>query len=581
MFGQYQVSQAEDNLNLGCGQPGNEYLTLALTIFNEKCYINNKLFEVMQYGKKDGHDIFKESIINTYFSNIPNIMRPHIFMTNGISQGIQMVTGLLRNNQCNTIYVEELTYFIMLNHFKDYKFNIKTFALDNLDNFIPEENSIIYIIPFCNNPTGKTITTKQLNNFVNIISNHDVTVLSDETYYLMQNSDIKPLYLYSPKIISFHTFSKIFAPGIRLGWLMTKNTKLIDKLNDSGFIDSGGSVNPIMGLIVASIIETSDYKKYFESMIESLKLKRELICKTLDLYPDIFSYTKPDGGYFIFVKLNNKFNIDSDDFLEICKQNKITFHQGWKFTTPELKNEYKNYFRLSCSYYFYDDIEKYFNQRLKNCVNDLLEKYQKKSQIIWVLGSTGRLGSLIVKELEIKSIKFKTIDRTFNLDGLKNHDIIVDVSSPEGTMNLLQKLMFNKYVYPKIIIGTTGNLPMNFINSYPEEIIIRSNFSEGVPLVLSLLEKFDKNIWTRIEIKDFHHVNKKDAPSGTAKSIVKKLNKIGFDDVKISSYREGDIIGIHEIVISNDVESIIIKHEAKDRRIFAIGCVNLICKLIL
>lgn len=580
MFGQYQVSPAESNLNLGCGQPGNEYLTLALTIFNEKCYINNKFFEVMQYGKKDGHDIFKESIINTYFSNISDIIKSHIYMTNGISQGIQMITGLFISTK-SIIYVEELTYFIMLNHFKDYGFTIKTFSLDNLDDFIPEENSLIYIIPFCNNPTGKTITEKQLNSFINIISNHNVRILSDETYYLMHNSEIKPLYIYSSKIISFHTFSKIYAPAVRLGWLMTQDIKLIDTLNESGFIDSGGSVNPIMGLIVSSIIQTSDYKKYIDSMICSLESKRELICKVLDFYPDIFSYSKPDGGYFIFVKLNDKFNIDSDEFLKICKENKITFHQGWKFTTPELKNKYKNYFRLSASYYSYDSIQKYFNQRIQKCVTELLEKYQKSNKIIWILGSTGRLGTLIVKELEFLSIKFKTIDRNFNLDGLQKYDIIVDVSSPEGTTKLLQKLMLNKYVYPKIIIGTTGDLPMELINSYSEEIIIRSNFSEGIPLVLSFLDKIDKNYWTKIEIKDFHHVNKKDAPSGTAKLIVKKLNSVGYDNVEIVSYREGDIIGIHEIVISNDIESITIKHTVTNRRIFALGCVNLICKLII
>jgi 4-hydroxy-tetrahydrodipicolinate reductase len=153
------------------------------------------------------------------------------------------------------------------------------------------------------------------------------------------------------------------------------------------------------------------------------------------------------------------------------------------------------------------------------------------------------------------------------------------VSSPEGTLTLLEKLQ-EKNIYPKIIIGTTGDLPMNLIASYSGEILIQSNFSEGVPLVLSFLDKFDKSVWTKIEIKDFHHCNKKDSPSGTAKSIKSKLGENGHEDIQVVSYREGEIIGIHEIVLSNDVESITIKHEAKDRRIFAIGCVNLICKCI-
>jgi DNA-binding transcriptional MocR family regulator/dihydrodipicolinate reductase len=581
MFGQYKVSPAEDNLNLGCGQPGNEYIHRAWELFNENSKIDLNFYEVMQYGKKDGHQLFKESIISTYFKECSSVKPDNIFMTGGVSQGIQMITGLYRNQQVNqpmTIYVEELTYFIMLNHFRDYNFNIKTFNLQNLDEFKEQldrsgdEMAMVYLIPFCSNPTGKTITKEQLEEFISIVDKYNLMVLSDETYYAMQKSDITPLYLYSSKIISFHTFSKIFAPGVRTGWLMTLNDQIIHKLNDSGFIDSGGSVNPVQGLIMSQVIETAEYYHFLQRMLLSLESKRDLICQVLDSYPNTFSYVKPDGGYFIFVKLNDKYKIDSNRFLEICKSHGVTFHQGWKFTTNELKDKYKNYFRLSCSYYYYGELLDRFASRFESIVTELERK-------IWVLGATGRLGSLICEELNSRSLKYKTIMRDFNLDNLTNNDLIVDVSSPEGIKTLLEKLVSIK-TYPKIIIGTTGQLPQQLINEYPGEIIVRSNFSEGVPLVLSFLDLLDKNIWKTITIKDFHHKNKKDSPSGTAKTITKRLESNGLHDIKIESYREGDIIGIHEIEISNDVESITIKHEAKDRKIFAIGCVNLICKMI-
>lgn len=581
MFGQYKVSEAKDNLNLGCGQPGNEYIFESFKLFTENCNIHDNFYQVMQYGKKDGHDIFKDSIISTYFSELLELSEvnySHIYMTNGVSQGIQMITSLYKENN-TTIYVEELTYFIMLTHFKDLKFNIKTFSLDKLDEFIPEKKSLIYLIPFCNNPTGKTITKNQLDKFIKIITNSNVMVLSDETYYKMQSTNIKPLYLYSPNCISFHTFSKIYAPGVRLGWLMTTNKEITNTLDNSGFIDSGGSVNPVMGLIVANVIQSYDYATYLRNMLQSLESKRELICQILDSFPEFFSYDKPDGGYFIFVKINEKWGVKSDEFLEICKSNGITFHQGWKFTTPELKDLYNNYFRLSASYYYYNEILRYLGPRMVKCVEKAKDKYYKKNATTYVLGYKGRLGSLIVEELTNRSMNWKPIDRNFDMEGIKDYDIIVDVSSPEGTKTLLEKLQEKKY-YPKIIIGTTGNLPEDLINAYPGEIIVRSNFSEGVPLVLSFLDKFDKTIWKTIEIKDFHHVNKKDSPSGTAKTIVSSLENNGHENIKIQSYREGMIIGIHEIILSNDVESITIKHEAKDRRIFAKGCVNLITNLI-
>jgi len=578
MFGQYKVSESKDNLNLGCGQPGPEFMSRAFVLFNESSQnkIQSNLYDIMQYGKKDGHDIFKLSIIQEMFRNLPDVKPENIFMTNGVSQGILMITNLLRF-KISTIYVEELTYFIMLTHFADLKLNIKTFSLDKLEEFKPSKTNMVYIIPFCNNPTGKTITTEQLEKFINIVDEYKLTVLSDETYYKMQNTSIKPLYLYSPNCISFHTFSKIYAPAVRLGWLMTQDNSLLNRLNDTGFIDSGGSVNPLMGFMISMVITGNYYPQFLKMINYSLNSRRELICQVLDLYPDVFTYYKPDGGYFIFVKINEKWGIDSDEFLEICKLNGITFHQGWKFTTPELKEKYKNYFRLSCSYYYYYEILKFFAERMEKIINELY----KKNKNIWILGHKGRLGTLICKELEFRSMKWKPINRDFQFQHITNNDVIVDVSSPKGTETLLEKLQEKKYC-PTIIIGTTGNLPDKLIQSYPGKIMVRSNFSEGIPLVLSFLDNFDKLKWPKIEIKDFHHKDKKDLPSGTTKSIVSKLeeNTYNNEDISIVSYRDGLTIGIHEIILSNEIESITIKHEVKDRRIFAIGCVNLICKFI-
>ena len=469
----------------------------------------------------------------------------------------------------------------MLNHFRDYNLTIRTFNLNNLDEFKAQldrsggEMIMVYLIPFCSNPTGKTITNQQLQEFLSIVDKYNLLVLSDETYYSMQHAEnkIEPLYLNSPKIISFHTFSKIFAPGVRTGWLQTLNDQIISRLNESGFIDSGGSVNPVIGLIMSKVISTDEYSHYLRVMLLSLESKRDLICQVLDSYPDTFSYVKPDGGYFIFVKLNDKYEIDSNRFLEICKSHGVTFHQGWKFTTNELKDKYKNYFRLSCSYYSYAELLDTLASRFESIVSEL------EGKNIWILGACGRLGSLICEELKSRSLKYKTITREFNLENLTKHDLIVDVSSPEGTKTLLEKLYTHK-IYPKIIIGTTGQLPQQLINEYQGEIIVKSNFSEGVPMVLSFLDSFDKNIWKTVTIKDFHHQNKKDSPSGTAKTITKRLESNGLNDIKIESYREGDVIGIHVIEIENDVESITIMHEAKDRKIFAVGCVNLICKMI-
>jgi len=583
MFEQYLIPDASNCLNLGSGQPGREYLYVAHSIFNDSSCIDLDLdVDVFQYGKKDGHDYFKNSIIKKYFNHLPEVNFDHIFMTNGVSQGVQLITSLHTNK--TRVFVEELTYFIMLDHFKDCGYQIETFNLDNLSEFNDKlkDGDLIYIIPFCNNPTGKTITHGQLDEFIKTINKFDCQVLSDETYYPLissENLDIKTLYLYSNKIVSLHTFSKIFAPAVRLGWLMTQSSLLIDKLKKSGFIDSGGSVNPLMGYIISRSIDCRIYDDYLCNIITSLKLKQELILSVLDMYPEYFQYEKPNGGYFIFVK---SLKIDSDKLLEIAKSYGITFHQGWKFTTITHKDKYANYFRLSVSYYSYNDLLEYFRDRIDLIINHIKEITIDNKINIWVLGHRGRIGSLVCKELEKHRLYWFSINRDFNLDHISKNDIIVDVSSAEGTTSLLNKL-FELGIYPKIIIGTTGFLPYYLINEYKShnKIIVKSNFSEGVPLILDFLKNFNDTKWDSVTINEWHHTMKKDSPSGTAKTLANSLKDFfPTTNITINSVREGNIIGEHEIIFKNAVEMITIKHSALDRNIFAVGCVNLIKTLM-
>ena len=99
------------------------------------------------------------------------------------------------------------------------------------------------------------------------------------------------------------------------------------------------------------------------------------------------------------------------------------------------------------------------------------------------------------------------------------------------------------------------------------------NFSIGCGLILKLL----KELKNQPESDDFtmklietHHVHKIDAPSGTA--LLWK-NALGFE-VQIQSVREGEIMGIHELVLSNDFESITIRHEVTNRDVFAKGALQ-------
>jgi 2-aminoadipate transaminase len=585
LYGQYEVPKADVQLNLGVGQPGESIIKAASKLI--KLNIND--FNILQYGAKSGFKSFRETICFLQKMFTDSDLNPdNIYMTNGISQAVFMLAALYKNLGVTTIYVEDLTYFIMINTFKDLGFNIKTFDLNNLDKLKEDLNAtgelkLIYIIPYCNNPTGTTLNKKQIQDFVQLINNNNVKVISDETYQILHfKSTILEynahLSLLSDKVISLGTFSKILAPGLRLGWIHSLDKKLFEWLDNTGFMDSGGSVNPLIAYSVVDLIKNrfTEYNTFLFTTLIDLELKSNYIKEVLNKYKKYFEIeTNNIGGYFIFVKSKL---IPANELLELAKRVNLTFHIGNKFSVTKT---YDNYFRLSYSYYNLDDLKKYFGQRIYKL--SLLIEYELalKGQI-YLLGK-GRLGSLIEKELIAKSINFNNITReNMNEINISHSDIIIDVSSPDATMAIFDKLT-KLNVYPKLIIGTTGYTEEHIgkIKEYSKNATVLhcSNFSIGIHTICEMFSKLDLNEEWSGHIIDIHHVNKKDSPSGTAKLLKAELEKYFVNVTHIESERVGDVIGKHIIILNKQNETIKLEHNAESRELFAEGCVKFIDKI--
>ena len=593
-YGQYTVSSASEMMMLGVGQPSPDILKEANKFISAPIQDIN----VLQYGLKQGFSSYrrfvKKLLCELSNSESEKINENNIYMTNGISQAIFMLASLFRSKY-DTIFVEELTYFIMINVFKDLNYKIKTFNMNNLhklkDDLKEHPNgALIYLIPYCNNPTGKSVYIDDVIHFAHILPKN-CTCLSDETYQFLQfnnkvNSQLynDSLALHSDNIISLGTFSKILAPGVRLGWIYTNLTysfkNLCEYLDDTGFMDSGGSVNPIIAYQITNNINShfNEYKNFLEMVKLDLKDKQKIITKTLRTYPEYFQYEHPDGGYFVFVK---SLKLNSTRLLELAKQCGLSFHIGNKFAPNK---NYDDWFRLSVSYYSREDFEKYFAHRISNLIKLIDLEIQIKIEVS-IFGS-GRLGTLIYSKLSDNKLsdnnaeaqKYNVLTRNFKNEIIG--DIIIDVTTPEATIDLIRFLNENN-LHKKIIIGTTGHTleEINLIKEYAQHnaVIYCPNFSNGIQNLIKMIRSLDK-VWYYAHILDVHHVHKKDAPSGTAKLLKLELEKLGIH-TNIESHRQGEVVGTHIITLKGDNEELILTHRAENRDIFASGCINLIEKI--
>lgn len=594
-YSQYNVPEVSQCVNFGVGQP----TTSELPLDDFKDVLQSMIQnindpEFLQYHSIPGYDKLRIKLslwlTEQYYrelkknSKIKKLDVSHkidynqILMTNGNTGALQ----LLLNVFCEAgdeIIIENPTYFIAKKFFEEYNLKINTVNMDNdglnleeLENKIkhiiqisekyPQNKIFLYTIPVHHNPTSITMSHSKRLKLAELCKKYpNFYIISDEVYHFLNfdNIDVYPLADYHPNILSLGSFSKTLFPAVRVGWIYSndKSGKILGDIKKSSWLDSSGGLNPLGFKVVEQMITDKKMDTILQNNIKKLSSRCETMTTFLNSHRDKFDFVIPRGGYFLWLKM--KYN--TKGFFEYCENSGIKFHAGYKFGS-----NCNNYLRLSFSYYN----EKEIIEGLQRLVKLYYDFIRIK---VSICGYNGKLGSLIVKELENNpEYSISKIDRKMIIDDYS--DVIIDVSSSLGTKELLTKLIQESYNVP-IIIGTTGldDETLSLITIYSEDapVAVISNFSKGINTVKKMIQSINNNEW-KFNMIEKHHTHKKDAPSGTAKTLSSLLNK----DCPIQSIREGEIIGYHELHLDNDAEEIIIIHNAKDRSLFAKGCIEYI-----
>ena len=171
--------------------------------------------------------------------------------------------------------------------------------------------------------------------------------------------------------------------------------------------------------------------------------------------------------------------------------------------------------------------------------------------------------------------KLHNIPVSFNNDAIKGSNVLIEFTVPEATIANLKACVKHKV---NMVIGTTGLDTKQVAEikkaSKKIAIVFSSNMSVGVNLVFALIRRTAQVTGKdyAITLTETHHIHKKDAPSGTAKTMAEIAESFSKQKVReIKSIREGEVIGDHTITFESDVDLISLRHNAKTRDIFAEG----------
>jgi 4-hydroxy-tetrahydrodipicolinate reductase len=207
----------------------------------------------------------------------------------------------------------------------------------------------------------------------------------------------------------------------------------------------------------------------------------------------------------------------------------------------------------------------------------------KKSAVrVLLIGAAGRMGKTVLdlaqsdREIEIAA----QCDLGDAVEpAMTNCDVAIDFSQADSIDEICRAAL--KYGKP-LVVGTTGHSQQQrktieeTAHSVP--IVLASNFSVGVNVLFWLTQKAAGFLGADFnpEIVETHHKMKKDAPSGTAKTLADTLKVVQKHDreIPIQSIREGDVVGEHTVIFSGPGESLELTHRAANRGIFAGGALR-------
>ena len=211
-----------------------------------------------------------------------------------------------------------------------------------------------------------------------------------------------------------------------------------------------------------------------------------------------------------------------------------------------------------------------------------------------LLGANGKMGREIIAVMESVRTKIEikyfisksksSVKNWVTLGDIKPNaiDAIIDFSSPEAMSEALGWCVKNRVAF---VSGTTGISAKHEKQMDQAAKVIpvfwASNFSVGIALINEMIKVFSNHPDFDFQIEELHHRNKKDSPSGTAKTLQNHLEKIVKKDLpQPISVRGGEIFGIHKIWAMSSTEIITIEHTALNRRAFAEGAIQATAWLI-
>jgi DNA-binding transcriptional MocR family regulator len=350
-------------INFGIGQPSADLLPVDLVRQASHAFFEDAQPFELNYGVIQGDERFLSSLAGllTTSYGVP-VTTDELFVTGGNSQALDLVSTVFADPG-DTVFVEEPSYFLAFKIFRDHGLNIVGIPVDDdglsvdalREALQSHKPAFLYTIPSYHNPGGQSTTEARRRQIVELAEEHDFFIVADEVYQLLHYYDPPPpaygTMSSGGRVLSLGSFSKILAPGLRLGWIQTAE-HLRPQLKEHGFVNSGGCINHISSLIVRQAIDNGSLDSHIKNLRKIYRDRVETMDAALhEHFGGIAKWTRPDGGYFFWLEFDE--SVDTAHLRSKARDLKAGFQSGAVFSS---QGQLKNFLRLSFAHYSEADI---------------------------------------------------------------------------------------------------------------------------------------------------------------------------------------------------------------------------------
>ncbi len=329
-------------ISLGGGMPAPELFPASSIQAAATKVLTEQGPQALQYSQTEGYPLLREFLVNHLLRRGIKVKAENILITNGSQQGLDLVAKALLDEH-DPVVVEDPTYLGALQAFSLFQPKYLPISMDEdgmqvdlLDKYLQDPGQprpkLIYSLPNFQNPTGITLSYERRIQLLRLAEKHGIPVVEDDPYgeLRFEGEEIPPLAALgnADLMIYLGTFSKIFAPGLRLGWLVAPDP-LMDKIIKCKQA-ADLHTDSLAQRIAYEYCSTGELYHHIEGIKSTYHHRQKAIVAAMKKYfPHQVKWTVPQGGMFVWVTLPDY--LDTTQMLGEALTAKVAYVMGEAF----------------------------------------------------------------------------------------------------------------------------------------------------------------------------------------------------------------------------------------------------------